>query len=471
MEERAMKYTADFSTKSTIGMAVSAIGLIASVILTAGCNRSSAGSANAEGLAKASTNGTSVQVPTVEVVAKDLAQTIEMSASVEGFESADLYAKIGGYLESISVDIGDEVKKDQLLAKLYVPEMLKEVEQKASLINEAAAKAVQAAAAIKQAEAEVAAANAAVDQAESERAEKKAVRDLRKTEFDRWTELSKTTSIERRKVEEASFALDAAQAAIGRLEATIRTAQANVDTAEAKLEKAIADEKAAGAQVAVTKKNHEQAVTMLQYAEIKAPFDAIVTQRHVHPGAFIQPATNNSAAKPLLAVSRIDKVRIFLDIPMKEVKLLDVGDRAVFDRINVLPGESFPGKVARTALALNEVSRMMRTEVDLDNPVGSNGKRRLMPGYYGYVTVYLEERPQTPVVPASALITQGSDRCVYTVENGVARRCKVTTNYEDGTIVGIGSGLNPGQLIVAAGAGQLRDGQTVNAVAQAGEKL
>ncbi len=156
---------------------------------------------------------------------------------------------------------------------------------------------------------------------------------------------------------------------------------------------------------------------------------------------------------------------------MKEVKLLDVGDRAVFDRINVLPCESFDGKVARSAMALNEVSRMMRMEIDLDNPIGDNGKRRLSPGYYGYVTVYLEERPQTLVVPASALITHGSEKSVYTVENGVARRCKVTTNYEDGSMVGIGSGLQPGQIIVATGAGQLRDGQTVNAVAQSGKKL
>jgi RND family efflux transporter MFP subunit len=447
------------------------VGLIVASLALAGCNRSSAGSAKSDGPGKASANGGMVQVPTVEVVAKDLAQKIEMSASVEGFESADLYARIGGYLESISVDIGDEVKAGQVLAKLHVPEMIKELEQKQSSIEEAEARAAQAVAAIKQAVAEVAAAKAALDQAKSERTEKKAERDLRKIEFDRWTELSKTTSIERRKVDESRFALDTAQAAIESLEAKIRTAMANVDTADAKIDKAKADERASLAQVNVAKKDHEQVATMLQYAEIKAPFDGIVTQRFVHQGAFIQPATNNSGARPLLAVSRIDKVRISLDIPMKEVKLLDIGDRAVFDRINVLPGESFEGKVARTAMALNEVSRMMRMEIDLENPIGDNGRRRLSPGYYGYVTVYLEERPQTPVIPASALITHGSEKFVYTVENGVAQRCTVKTNYEDGTWVGIASGLKSGQQIVATGASQLRDGQRVNAVAQTGRKL
>jgi RND family efflux transporter MFP subunit len=465
-----MRYTCGLSIKSALGIGVGAVGLIASAMSVTGCGRSTGQPAKSDDRDKAAVNRIIAPVPTVEVVAKDLAEKIERSASVEGFESADVYAKIGGYLDSISVDIGDEVKKDQVLAEIYVPEMVKELEQKQAMIEAAEAQAAQASAAVKQAAAEVAAAKAALDQSEAARAEKTAVRALRQTELDRWTKLGKTTSIEARKVDEARFALEAAKAALESLEAAIRTAMANVDTAEAKLEKARADERAAAAQVAVANKDYEQVATMRQYARIKAPFDGIITQRFVHKGAFIQPATNNSGARPLVSISRIDKVRISLDIPMEATKLLDIGDRAVFDPINVLPGESFEGKVARTAAALNENSRMMRTEIDLENAVGKNGKRRLMPGYYGYVTVYLEERPQTPVIPASALITRGSEKYVFTIENDVARRCAVETNYEDGTWVGVASGLKPGQQVVATGAGRLEPGQTVRTVAQAGKK-
>jgi RND family efflux transporter MFP subunit len=402
------------------------------------------------------------QVATVEVVAKDLSQKIELPGSVEGYESVDLYAKIGGYLESIAVDIGDEVSEGQVLAKLHVPEMLKELEQKRSLVEQANAKAEQAHAAVNQAEADIAASEAARVQAEAGRKEKQAMRDLRKTELDRWLDLLKNSpSIERRKVDEARHQLDAAQAAVESHEAAIRTAAANVTAVQAKFEKARADEMAAAAEIAVAQANYEQFATMLEYAEIKAPFDGIVTQRHVYAGSFIQPATNNSAARPLVSVARIDKVRISLDIPMAEVRMLDIGDRTVFDRINVLPGERFDGKVARSSRSLDPTSRMMRTEIDLENPAGADGNRRLMPGYFGYVTIYLAEFKDAPTIPASALITRGNKSFVYLVQDGRVHPREVTSGYQDGTIVGIMSGLEPGEVIVGSGAGQLREGQEV----------
>ncbi len=82
------------------------VGLISFSVLVAGCTRSPGSSPQNAAGGQIDTKGVP-QVPTVEVVAKDLAQKIEMSASVESFESVDLYARIGGYLESISVDIGD----------------------------------------------------------------------------------------------------------------------------------------------------------------------------------------------------------------------------------------------------------------------------------------------------------------------------------------------------------------------------
>ncbi len=448
----------------------SALTALAACGILAGCGLSPAAPSGG-GADKGTNTKGSAQVATVEVIAKDLAQKIEAPGSVEGFESVDLYAKIGGYLESIAVDIGDEVREGRVLAKLHVPEMLKELEQKRSLVEQAKAKAEQARAAVNQAEADIAAADAARAQAEAGRKEKQALRDLRQTEFDRFTDLIKTSSIDRRKLDEARHALEAAEAAVESHEAAIRTAAANVAAVRAKFDKTRADEKAVAADVPVAEANYEQHATMLDYAEIKAPFDGVITRRLVDAGSFIQPATNNSAAKPLVSVARIDKVRISLDIPMPEVRHLDLGDGAAFDRIAVLPGERFEGKVARFSQSLDPTSRMMRTEIDLQNPAGPDGKRRLLPGYFGYVTIYLAEYKGAPTIPASALITRGSEKCVYTVENGVAQRCTVKTNYEDGTWVGIASGLKSGQQIVATGAGQLRDGQTVNAVAQTGRKL
>ena len=144
---------------------------------------------------------------------------------------------------------------------------------------------------------------------------------------------------------------------------------------------------------------------------------------------------------------------------MNDVQFLDRNDRAVLSRINVLPGKQVEGKVTRFASALNVSSRLMRVEIDLPNPDGA-----LLPGYYGYVTVYLEEMKDTPVIPSSALLTEGDELYVFVCKNGKAHKRIITSNYQDGTWVGIKSGLQAGEQIVRAGGGQITEGQEVIAV-------
>jgi RND family efflux transporter MFP subunit len=151
---------------------------------------------------------------------------------------------------------------------------------------------------------------------------------------------------------------------------------------------------------------------------------------------------------------------VFLDVPMNDVRLLDRGDRAILDRINVLPdAKPFEGTVTRFSASLDASSRLMRVEIDLPNP-----ERRLLPGYYGYVTVYLEELPDTPVVPSSALLSAAGETYVVVCDNGQARRCRVTICYQDGTSIGIESGLEGGEQVVRAGAGQISDGQAITSI-------
>jgi len=400
------------------------------------------------------------KVETVRVERRDLSQTIEMPGTVEGYETADLYSKVGGYLEEIHVDIGDEVTKGQELARLHIPEMAKQLQQRKAALEQAKAEVVQAEAAVEESKAFVDSAEAALEEARSEKASAQASVDLYNNEHNRYHSLVEQNAARRDLLDESKYRLDAARAEFKSVQARIRTSQSRVAAARATLAKAQADLKAAQAAVEVARADLEYTETMMQYARIRAPFDGQITKRWVHPGDFIQSADGNSAAKPLLTVTRLDRVRVFLDLPMAEVRLLNRGDRAVLDRINVLPGESFDGEVTRFSPALDLGSRMMRIEIHLDNP-----DFKLRPGYYGYATIYLQQLPDTPVVPSSALMSQeGGARFVYVIRDGHAERRPVTVNYEDGIIVGIASGLEGGEQIIRAGGGQIVDGQTVEPV-------
>jgi RND family efflux transporter MFP subunit len=394
-----------------------------------GCNQ--AGGAGAANTSNSSASANVPRVQTVSVQPQDLARKIELPGTVEGYETADLYAKVGGFLEEISVDIGDHVTKGQVLARLSIPEMERELQQTQ--------------AAIAAAEADVEQSKAALHEAKAELREKEAQLNQQLATFERTQNLVDRGSLQQKLLDEAMYQRDAAVAAL-------ETVKARILTAEAVL-------KASAAKVNLAKAQRNRIQTMLEYGEIRAPFDGMVMKRFVDPGAFIQPADGNSAARPLLTITRIDVVRIWLDLPMAEVRWLDRGDRVVFDRINVLPGVVFEGEVTRFVTGLDATSRMMRVEVDLANP-----ERQLLPGYYGYVTVMLDEMPQTAVVPSSALVTRGSDTYVCVVQDGVSQMRPVSVVFQDGTIVGVDSGLTPGEQVIQAGGGQLRDGQQVVAV-------
>ena len=318
-------------------------------------------------------------------------RSIELLGSVEGYEMVMLYAKVGGYLTEVRADIGDRVQQGDELAKLYVPEMLQEVKRKAALVLSAQANAKQAHAAIRLAEAAVESANAVLEETQTLRVAKQAELAYQQKRLDRISQLAQKRTVTGELLDEATFQVSAARAGLGTADARIRTAQASLVAANANVDKAETDHESALALVEVARADHARVEELLQYATITAPFSGVNTQRFVHRGDFVQPAEGNSAARPLFVLTRIDRVRIVVHVPMSDVGYLDRGDSAVFDRIEPLPGQSFEGRVSRIALALDEESRTMRAEIEMQNPANATGVRQILPGYFGYVTLFLDD--------------------------------------------------------------------------------
>src|ERR1043166_4456624 len=70
---------------------------------------------------------TEATVETVHPARVDMARTFDTNATMEAFETADLYPKVSGYLSEVRVDIGDHVKAGQVLAIISLPETEKEL--------------------------------------------------------------------------------------------------------------------------------------------------------------------------------------------------------------------------------------------------------------------------------------------------------------------------------------------------------
>ena len=68
-------------------------------------------------------------VQTIHPVRADISHSFNTNATMEAFETADLYPKVSGYLSEVHVDIGDHVRAGQLLALIALPETEKELAQ------------------------------------------------------------------------------------------------------------------------------------------------------------------------------------------------------------------------------------------------------------------------------------------------------------------------------------------------------
>jgi RND family efflux transporter MFP subunit len=385
-------------------------------------------------------------------------RTTVQPGSVQAFESVDLYAGVSGYLKTLNVDIGDHVKKGAVLAKVDVPELEKQVQRYAALVEQANARVVQAQARAVSARAEWQAARAAVPRAEALLKSKSAELRYRQLQLQRMRELAASKSIEDKLVDETTSHRDAVHEAEIAAQEGVTAAKATEAAMAAKIQAAEADVQVAHAEVKVAQAELEKANVYIDFATITAPFDGVVTHRTVFPHDFVRAATEGGTHQPLLTVQRTDLMRVAVQIPDRDVPYCDPGD-AAFVEIDALPGKRLPAKVSRIASSEDPDTRLMHVEIDLPNPTG-----KICHGMYGKVTIVLD-RANSLTIPSGCLVGRAQDGKgqVYVVREGKARLVPVTLGLDDGLQVAVPTGLKADDAVVFRPPSNLADGMVVNA--------
>lgn len=453
-----------------------------------------------------------VEVQTVAVVRTELVNRTTLPGSVAAENKTTLYAKVSGYLDSISVDRGDWVKENDIIAVIAVPETDRdlltaelEVQHAAIVVREAENAAAEALLALRElelaqvdaqnlkraAEIDVRTAEAAVAEGESSLAAAKADARFQKLSFDRVAGLFGDKSATAQERDEQEGKLQVAEAAVRLADAKLASARLMVESAKAKLQSAATYVEAAGAKLALGRARAESANSKVaaagakhklaesakarvgvikECANIRAPYDGIITDRHVDKGAMIQNAAGSrSGADPLVTIAAVDKVRVVVDIPEREIKNVAIGGKCVL-RSDSLPGRRFDdGRIVRTAKAVDPKTRTMPVEAEFDNPRTGTAEKpdfTFYPGMYGRLTLDLSTVKDALVVPAGALAIENRLPFVYAVRDGRIKKIAVSLGYDDGTTVQITDtpGLSAGDRIVVGDKAGLPDGRAVKAV-------
>ena len=332
---------------------------------------------------------------------------------------SNVYAKVSGYIQKLNVNWGTHVKRGQIIAVLDIPELQQQVRYD----------------------------EAALRRTENDLARMQEEQNRVESDYDvahlTYTRLSgvwnkrpglisrEDVDVAKGKDLEASASVSAAKAALGAAQEASYAAQASLEKDKA----------------------------MYAYAQITAPFDAVVTRLNAYTGALLPGGTSGSKGDlSLCHLSQNNLLRLVIPVPERSVPDVHVGDSIAVE-VSTL-NKSFEGKIVRFSDQIDVTTRTMHTEIDVPNP-----KYILVPGMYASVKLPIHTVEHALVIPLQAV--QGSSESrgsVMVVKNGnTLERRDVTLGLKTATDVEVASGLQENEMVIFGEQSEYTPGEHVTA--------
>jgi len=352
------------------------------------------------------------EVRVAHATTETLARTVPVAGTLAADEQAQLGMKVAGRLETISVDLGDPVRRGQVIARLVPTDFQLRISQSQNLLDQARASLGIA----------PGTPNAVVPP-EKTSVVKQAAATLNQARLtrDRMANLFEQQLIPQQDLD---------------------TAEANFGVAEARYQQAIED--ARGRQAVLGQRMSELEIARQQLSDsmLKAPFDGMIQERLVGPGDYV------AAGAPVVVLVRVHPLRLRLAVPERESANVRNGQEV---RVTV-EGDpaTYAGRVARISPAISEDNRTLQIEAEVPNP-----DARLRPGAFARAEIVTRSSEPAVVVPAAAIVRFAGLEKVMGVESGKAVEKRVRTGRRAGDRIeivdGVAAGdpvvLNPGNLV------------------------
>lgn len=201
------------------------------------------------------------------------------------------------------------------------------------------------------------------------------------------------------------------------------------------------------------KSNWQMHQTMMGYLIVRAPFDGVITERNVHPGALVSAETKD--VKPMLELKQVSHLRLQVDIPEGIAASLREKDTVSFF-LSAFPGEKFTGHVSRKSMNVNAQFRSERVEMDVYNKQGN-----LAPGMYADVILENKGNAGALSVPKSSVVTSTERKYVLVVRDGKAYMADVSTGNETPDRIEVFGNLQAGEQVIVNANDEIKEGTAV----------
>jgi RND family efflux transporter MFP subunit len=198
---------------------------------------------------------------------------------------------------------------------------------------------------------------------------------------------------------------------------------------------------------------------LVSFEKVYAPFDGVITARNTDIGDLINAGSSSSAKTDLFHIAQTGTVRVYVNVPEEYSRGIKPGATEADIVLDEFPGQKFPGKVVRSAEAINGTTRTLLTEIDLPNPGNT-----LLTGSYAEVHLRISSQTSTFLIPVSTLIFRSELLQVGLIRNGKVELADITPGHDFGSEIEVVAGLKPGDQVVMNPPDSLVSGQQVNIV-------
>jgi multidrug efflux pump subunit AcrA (membrane-fusion protein) len=356
-----------------------------------------------------------VQVVTASEVRQ--AQELTLPGTVVPVSTTHIYAQATGYLKTLNADIGDRVRRGQLLAIIASPDLDATIQQQRSLLQVS---------------------KAALSSARSQLA-------LQQATYDRVHVLAQHGVLSQ---QDDDVAL-----------ATVKAATDAVQAAENN--------------VAAQASAVERWTVLASYEQVRSPIVGTVTARNVDVGSFVSssgaaagltvnptsdqsnsggPSTGGAQGGELFQIANTHNLRTFISVPEEDAVNVQTGQKATLT-FSELPGQQFDGKITRSSDSLNQQTRTLLLEVQIQDP-----KRRLRPGMFALVQLHFDVQNPGILVSGDSVIPRAQGQFVALVDDDIIHLQPIHVGRDLGTEVYVTSGLKNGDQIVVNPTDSVQEG-------------
>ncbi len=325
---------------------------------------------------------------TVRVVRRDFSSTVLATGAIKSQVGSEVKvgARVSGKVMRLYANIGDAVKKGQIIAELEKDDLLAKVERNRAELAVTEARIAEVQARLK----------------------------LADIQYQRQTKLIVDNFTSQDAVDSAEKELAVNQAGLNLARRQMESARAAIKESEANL----------------------------GYATITAPISGVIASVSTQEGETVAAGLNSP-----VFVTIVDLKRLQVDAFVDEVDIgkINQGQKVVFT-VDSYPAKEFEGRVV--AIYPKAVIQENVVNYDVVIDITSSYDGLLKPDMTASVTIMLDARPDVLAVPVESIKRERGKTLLYVLTDGRAEVREVKTGWKDGTWIEIASGVTEGETIL-----------------------